>query len=72
MPADVRTWQPGRKITLSVRFTAPPGTGPVALALSLPDPSALIAANPAYAIRLANTGTWDAARGWNTLTIGPH
>ncbi|WP_306213882.1 DUF4832 domain-containing protein [Actinoplanes sp. RD1] len=65
VPADLRTWQPGTTITLTARFPAPrAGTQ---LALSLPDPAPRLAANPAYAIRLANTGTWDAARGWNTL-----
>ncbi|WP_305788292.1 DUF4832 domain-containing protein [Symbioplanes lichenis] len=65
VPADVRTWQPGRTVTLTARFTAPRAA--TRLALSLPDPAPSLAAIPAYAIRLAGTGTWDAARGWNDL-----
>ncbi|MGX6601074.1 DUF4832 domain-containing protein [Micromonosporaceae bacterium Da 78-11] len=65
VPADVRTWQPGQPVTLTVRFAVP--RGPVSLYLSLPDPAARLAPDPAYAIQLANVGTWDATRGWNAL-----
>ena len=35
--------------------------------LWLPDGRSNLACNPAYLIRLANLGTWDATRGWNAL-----
>ncbi|MEU4691539.1 DUF4832 domain-containing protein [Actinoplanes sp. NPDC023714] len=67
VPADLRTWAPGRPVTLTVSFTAPRQAGAYRLALALPDPSARLASTPAYAIRLANTGLWDAATGANAL-----
>jgi len=35
--------------------------------LNLPDPEASINTRPEYSIRLANTGLWDAATGYNSL-----
>jgi hypothetical protein len=67
VPADTRTWAPGKTVKLSVAFTAPKRAGAYRLALALPDPSPRLAANPAYAIRLANPGTWSAADGTNAL-----
>ncbi|MCY1142750.1 DUF4832 domain-containing protein [Actinoplanes sp. Pm04-4] len=63
---DPRTWEPGRAVTLTASFKAP-ARGAYRLSLSLPDTSPRLAATPAYAIRLANAGVWDAARGWNSL-----
>jgi hypothetical protein len=37
------------------------------LFLSLPDAAASLAATPAYAIRLANTGVWEGSSGYNKL-----
>ncbi|WP_433829966.1 DUF4832 domain-containing protein [Actinoplanes sp. CA-015351] len=67
VPADLRTWSPGKSITLSVSFTAPSKLGSYPLSLSLPDPSARLASTPAYAIRLANDGVWSQADGTNAL-----
>ena len=67
VPADPRTWTPGRTVTLTVSFTAPKQAGAYRLALALPDPSARLASTPAYAIRLANSGVWDAVTGTNAL-----
>ncbi|MBU2669639.1 DUF4832 domain-containing protein [Actinoplanes bogorensis] len=64
--ADLRTLTPGRTVTVKAAFTAP-AVGTYRLALALPDPSPRIAAVPAYAIRLANPGVWDAAQGRNNL-----
>jgi hypothetical protein len=64
---DVRTWKPGKPITLTVRLAAPRQTGAYALSLSLPDPATRLATDPAYAVRLANDDVWDATRGTNTL-----
>lgn len=66
LPADIRTWAPGKAVTVRASFTAP-AAGTYALALSLPDPATRLAAVPAYAIRLANTGVWDAGTGRNDL-----
>jgi hypothetical protein len=33
----------------------------------MPDPAPTLADRPAYAIQLANSGTWDATNGWNDL-----
>ncbi|MDR6322317.1 DUF4832 domain-containing protein [Actinoplanes couchii] len=65
LATDVRTWLPGRTVTVTGTFTAPAGSYP--LALSLPDPSPRLASTPAYAIQLANTGLWNATTGRNSL-----
>jgi chitodextrinase len=41
--------------------------GTYRLALWLPDQATGLRANPAYSVRFANTGTWDAAKGYNVL-----
>ncbi|MFF5085523.1 DUF4874 domain-containing protein [Actinoplanes sp. NPDC000266] len=63
VPADLRTWAPGRQVTLKATFTAVKG----AYSLSLPDPAASLAGKPAYSIQLANPKVWNAAKGWNSL-----
>ncbi|GAA2548016.1 hypothetical protein GCM10010435_16700 [Winogradskya consettensis] len=82
IPADVTTWTPGRMIELVATFTAPSGVADYDLYLNLPDPAKVLggelplvngdAINSAYAIRVANDGTWNAKHGWNDLksTIG--
>ena len=67
VPADLRTWTTGRTVTLTASFRAPAAPGAYDLSLALPDPVARLQSEPAYAIRLANTGTWDAASGRNAL-----
>ncbi|HWS36937.1 MAG TPA: DUF4832 domain-containing protein [Actinoplanes sp.] len=68
LATDVRTWAPGRTATVTGTFTvAKAGSYP--LALSLPDPSPRLASVPAYAIQLANTGTWNATTGRNSLGV---
>jgi len=67
LPLDVRTVQPGSVVTVSASITAPPSPGLYHLYFALPDPAAVLAATPAYAIQLADTGTWDPADGWNDL-----
>ncbi|MBY0435596.1 MAG: DUF4832 domain-containing protein, partial [Cyclobacteriaceae bacterium] len=66
--ADVRKWSSGSRTineTLTIPADVPVGT--YSLSLALPDASISLASNAAYAIRLANTGTWDAASGSNNL-----
>ncbi|MEV6342677.1 DUF4832 domain-containing protein [Actinoplanes sp. NPDC051851] len=67
IPADVRTWTPGKKVSLAVTFKAPATKGGYTLQLALPDPSSTLASKPAYAIQLANKGTWNAVTGRNNL-----
>ncbi|SDT59354.1 DUF4832 domain-containing protein [Actinoplanes derwentensis] len=47
--------------------SAETAAGSYRLALSLPDPASRLTAVPAYAIRLASTGVWDATTGRNSL-----
>ena len=63
---DIRTWQTGAR-TVTATVTVPPSAMSGELALWLPDPNAALAGDPRYAIRLANSGTWDAATGRNRL-----
>jgi chitodextrinase len=66
---DPRTWLAGAStVTSSVAVPGGAVAGTYKLALWLPDPSAGLQSRPAYAIRLANTGTWDAAKGYNVLS----
>lgn len=68
LEADPPRWQPG-KHDLSASLSLPAGLPPgdYTLALWLPDPAESLRDDPRYAIRFANEGMWDAARGWNTL-----
>ena len=67
---DARAWAPGRATSVTARLrvpvTLPPGT--YTLALRLPDESSSLAADPRFAIRVANQGVWDEAHGDNVLT----
>ncbi|MCA2215464.1 DUF4832 domain-containing protein [Jidongwangia harbinensis] len=77
VPADLRTWTPGRTIDLYATITAPTAAADYRLYLNLPDPDRSLrstmplisgeATNSAYAIRFANDGIWDAKHGWNSL-----
>ncbi|MGI5238474.1 DUF4832 domain-containing protein [Dactylosporangium sp. CA-139066] len=72
---DPRTWRPGNVTVATQTVTLPAMVnGTYRLALWLPDQASGLRANPAYSVRLANTGTWDAAKGYNvlssTVTIG--
>ena len=70
LASDPRTWLPNGVLTtvneqLTVPANVPAGT--YQLYLYLPDAYASIASNPAYAVRFANTGVWDATTGMNKL-----
>ncbi|MEU6716417.1 DUF4832 domain-containing protein [Nonomuraea sp. NPDC046802] len=73
LTGDPRKWLPGTT-TLSQTVTLPATMAPgsYTLLLSLPDPQ--LGSRPEYAIRLANTGTWESATGLNnllhTVTVG--
>jgi len=68
VPVDPRRWEPGEHI-FTAAFTLPADfpPGEYNLALWLPDPAETLRADPRYAIRFANEGVWDTARGWNVL-----
>ena len=68
LSADPRRWLPGKhnlQETLDVPADIAEGT--YHLYLHLPDKYATIAADPRYAVRLANIDTWDDTTGWNDL-----
>lgn len=69
LAADPRQFAPGTTQTLSARICVPAGTptGTYALSLALPDPEPTLHDRPEYAIRLANTGLWNATTGENSL-----
>lgn len=74
LTADPRRWAAGATTAVTETLTLP-GTlapGEYELLLNLPDP--LLRDRPEYAIRTANTGTWEASTGLNrlgaTVTIG--
>lgn len=68
LATDPRTWLPGEH-TITESLTLPSGmaAGAYKLFLALPDMASSLAANPAYAIQLANTGVWEASTGYNDL-----
>ncbi len=71
---EVRAWKSGA-ISVSQTVTLPNMvSGTYKLALWLPDPATALQSRPEYSIRLANTGIWDATKGYNVLansiTIG--
>ncbi|MFI5916015.1 DUF4832 domain-containing protein [Dactylosporangium sp. NPDC051541] len=65
---DPRTWKSGAVTVPTQTVTLPAmATGSYKLALWLPDQATGLRNTPAYSVRLANTGTWDAAKGYNVL-----
>jgi hypothetical protein len=67
--ADPRFWMSDEHqlVSMSLPIPATISAGTYTLALFLPDPQPNLAANPDYAIRLANIGLWNEAKGYNTL-----
>ena len=61
---DIRTWKKGTAIQLTKDVTGSVPAGNYQLYLNLPDP---LLSNAMYSIRCANTGTWDATKGFNNL-----
>ncbi|WP_433221016.1 DUF4832 domain-containing protein [Dactylosporangium sp. CS-047395] len=65
---DPRTWKSGAVTVPTQTVTLPAmASGSYKLALWLPDQATGLRGNAAYSVRLANTGTWDAAKGFNVL-----
>lgn len=77
LQSDPRSWQPDATTTIAETLTLPAdmAAGTYSLYLHLPDADSRIAANPAYAVRLANADIWDSSTGYNNLnaqiTIAP-
>ena len=67
VPVNLRDAQPGQAVALALQVSAPTTPGTYHLYLAMPDAASTLADQPAYAIQLANSGTWDAADGWNDL-----
>ena len=67
--ADPRHWTPGNTISISEQLDVPAGipAGTYQLYLHLPDAYASLADKPAFSIRFANTGVWEASTGMNNL-----
>lgn len=67
---DPRNWTPGAITVAAQNVTLPANmaAGTYKLALWLPDNAAGLRARPEYSVRLANTGIWDAAKGYNVLS----
>jgi hypothetical protein len=67
---DPRRWEPGKEQRIDIQVSVPAGVpaGTYKLALWLPDAATTLRNNPAYAVRFANTGMWEAGTGLNILT----
>ncbi|GAB4017254.1 hypothetical protein GCM10028773_12880 [Spirosoma koreense] len=66
--ADVRRWLPGsHSLQPSLRLPEAVKPGRYEVLLNLPDAYASLAKNPAYSIRLANEGIWEAQTGFSKL-----
>lgn len=67
LTSNVKNWDPGNDIIIDETVLAPDQPGVYDLSLHIPDASMEIAPDPAYAIRFANSGVWDASTGYNNL-----
>lgn len=70
LSSDPRSWLPNGVVsTINEQLTLPASVpaGTYQLYLHLPDAYSSLAANPAYAVRLANSGLWDSTSGMNAL-----
>ena len=70
LASDPRRWLPNGVVTtvneqLTVPAYVPSGT--YQLYLYMPDAYSRLASDPAYAVRMANTGVWESATGMNNL-----
>lgn len=62
--ADLKAWKKSMAIQLTKNLSGAVADGTYQLFLNLPDPTLT---SPLYSIRCANTGTWDATKGYNNL-----
>jgi hypothetical protein len=68
---DIRNWRPESKIrieeTLSLPTSMEPGEYQLSLHIADVSNGGIISHRPEYSIQLANQGTWDAQKGYNSL-----
>jgi len=66
---DPRKWEPNKTITIQFHTILPNSLkeGKYKVALWLPDIHENLKDNPKYAIRTANTNSWDSQKGYNVL-----
>jgi hypothetical protein len=65
---DIRYWfQGSHNLTGQICIPSCMASGSYSMHLKLSDPSISLEDRPEYSIRLANTGLWDAATGYNNL-----
>jgi hypothetical protein len=71
LSTDPRRWTPGQDTHVRANLVLPSRVlpGKYRLALALPAASASLKHRADYAIRTANVGTWNAAKGWNDLGV---
>ena len=69
LDTDPRRWTAGRATEVHADVVLPKGvpSGSYQLALALPNAAPSLRRRVDYAIRLADIGTWNAAKGWNDL-----
>ena len=69
LAADPRLWGPGTNHAYTETLNLPNGisAGIYQVLLNLPDPEPSLRTRPDYSVRLANTGTWEADTGFNSL-----
>ncbi len=69
--SDPRRWTAGARTNVLTDVVVPAGVSPGSyrLALAFPDPAPSLRGRADYAIRLADVGTWNAAKGWNDLGV---
>ncbi|HSD15607.1 MAG TPA: DUF4832 domain-containing protein [Flavobacterium sp.] len=69
LTTDPRLWTSQAETTINETITLPTNMvqGTYKLYLHLPDAASGLSARPEYAIRMANTSTWEAATGYNSL-----
>jgi hypothetical protein len=69
LDTDPRRWTAGQVTAIHADVRLPRGiaSGSYRLALALPDAAPSLKHRADYAIRFANVGTWNAAKGWNDL-----
>jgi hypothetical protein len=69
LKTDPRFWQPDVQLKISESLSLPGAIAPGSynLFLNLPDSAASLSKRPEYSIQLANSNTWEASTGYNSL-----
>lgn len=69
LPVDPRFWNAGDTVRVSAQIGVPLDmpVGEYAMFVNLPDPSETLRYRPAFSMRFANSGIWEASAGYNKL-----